>query len=32
MRWGEIAGLTSAIAASFMVGYIVRNGLGRLAR
>lgn len=25
--WGEIAGLVSAIAASFMVGYLVRKGV-----
>lgn len=24
MRWGEVAGLVSAIAASFVVGYLVR--------
>jgi hypothetical protein len=27
IRWGEIAGLISAIAASFVVGYLVRKGL-----
>lgn len=31
MRWGEIAGLISAIAASFAVGYMVRKGLMRFA-
>jgi len=30
MRWGEVAGLVSAIAASFGVGYLVRVGVGRL--
>jgi len=30
MRWGEVAGLISAIAASFGVGYLVRVGVGRL--
>jgi len=32
IRWGEIAGLISAIAASFFVGYLVRTGMMRLAR
>ena len=32
VRWGEVAGLVSAIAASFGVGYLVRKGVGRLAR
>lgn len=27
MRWGEIAGLVSALAASFMVGYLVKKGV-----
>jgi len=30
MRWGEVAGLVSAIGASFGVGYLVRVGVGRL--
>jgi len=30
MRWGEVAGLVSAIAASFAVGYLVRKGMGVL--
>jgi EamA domain-containing membrane protein RarD len=30
MRWGTVAGLVSAIAASFAVGYLVRVGMGRL--
>lgn len=30
MRWGTMAGLVSAIAASFAVGYIVRKGMGVL--
>lgn len=30
MRWGEVAGLVSAIATSFIVGYLVRTGMGRL--
>jgi|GEM_PF-663539 len=30
VRWGEVAGLISAIAASFAVGYLVRVGVGRL--
>jgi membrane associated rhomboid family serine protease len=30
MRWGEVAGLLSAIGASFLVGYSVRKGLLRL--
>ena len=29
MRWGEVAGLVSAIAASFTAGYLVRKGMGR---
>ena len=32
MRWGEVAGLVSAIAASFAVGYLVRVGMGRVIR
>lgn len=28
MRWGEVAGLISAIATSFVVGYLVRKGMG----
>jgi hypothetical protein len=31
MRWGEVAGLISAIAASFAVGYLVRVGTGGFA-
>ena len=31
LRWGVTAGLVSAIAASFGVGYLVRKGMGRLA-
>ena len=27
IRWGEIAGLVSALAASFMVGYLVKKGV-----
>lgn len=30
-QWGEIAGLISAIAASFAVGYFTRMGMMRLA-
>ena len=30
MRWGTVAGLVSAIAASFGVGYLVRKGMGQL--
>ena len=30
MRWGEVAGIVSAIGASFGVGYLVRVGVGRL--
>jgi EamA domain-containing membrane protein RarD len=30
VRWGEVAGLLSAIGASFLVGYSVRKGLLRL--
>ncbi|MCB0100909.1 MAG: hypothetical protein KDD74_02625 [Anaerolineales bacterium] len=30
MRWGEVAGIVSAIGASFGVGYLVRVGMGRL--
>jgi fructose-specific phosphotransferase system IIC component len=29
-RWGEVAGLISAVAASFGVGYFVRKGMMRL--
>ncbi len=32
MRWGTVAGLVSAIAASFAVGYLVRVGMGRVIR
>jgi len=32
IRWGEVAGLISAFAASFGVGYLVRKGTGKLAR
>jgi hypothetical protein len=32
MRWGTVAGLVSAIAASFVVGYLVRVGMGRVIR
>ncbi|MFN8434343.1 MAG: hypothetical protein U0V18_09990 [Anaerolineales bacterium] len=31
MRWGEVAGLVSAIGASFLVGYMIRKGMMRLA-
>ncbi len=31
VRWGELAGLLSAIAASFGMGYLVRKGMMRLA-
>jgi hypothetical protein len=30
-RWGEVAGLISAVAASFAVGYFIRMGMMRLA-
>lgn len=30
MRWGEVAGLVSAIGASFAVGYLVRKGMGAI--
>jgi cation transporter-like permease len=29
IRWGAMAGLASAIGASFAVGYLVRKGMGR---
>ncbi|MFN8434328.1 MAG: hypothetical protein U0V18_09915 [Anaerolineales bacterium] len=29
IRWGEVAGLVSAIGASFLVGYLVRKGMMR---
>ena len=29
MRWGEVAGLVSAIGASFLVGYLIRMGMMR---
>ena len=32
MRWGEVAGIVSAIGASFGVGYLVRAGVGRFNR
>ena len=32
IRWGTVAGLVSAIAASFAVGYLVRVGMGRVIR
>jgi hypothetical protein len=32
IRWGEVAGLVSAIGASFLVGYLVRMGMMRLVR
>ncbi len=32
IRWGEVAGLVSAIGASFGVGYLVRKGMGRLVK
>ncbi|MCB9110399.1 MAG: hypothetical protein H6634_04040 [Anaerolineales bacterium] len=32
VRWGEVAGILSAIGASFGVGYIVRVGVGRFGR
>ncbi|MCC7119865.1 MAG: hypothetical protein IT310_15170 [Anaerolineales bacterium] len=31
IRWGENAGIISAIVASFMVGYLVRKGVLKLA-
>jgi len=30
IRWGEVAGLVSAIAVSFAVGYLVRKGMGAI--
>ena len=30
MRWGEVAGVVSAIGASFLVGYLVRMGMMKL--
>lgn len=30
MRWGEVAGLVSAIGASFAEGYLVRKGMGAI--
>lgn len=32
MKWGEVAGLVSAIAASFGVGYLVRKGMMKLSK
>ncbi|MBK9778781.1 MAG: hypothetical protein IPP55_01825 [Anaerolineales bacterium] len=32
IRWGTVAGLVSAIGASFVVGYLVRVGMGRVIR
>ncbi|MBI3167839.1 MAG: hypothetical protein HYZ22_05135 [Chloroflexi bacterium] len=32
MRWGEVAGLLSAIGSSVLVGYWVRKGMMRLVR
>ncbi|MFN8434340.1 MAG: hypothetical protein U0V18_09975 [Anaerolineales bacterium] len=32
IRWSEVAGLVSAIGASFLVGYLVRKGMMRLVR
>jgi fructose-specific phosphotransferase system IIC component len=32
IRWGEAAGLLSAMGASFVVGYLVRKGMLRFAR
>ena len=32
IRFGEIAGIVSAIGASFLVGYLVRKGMMRFAR
>lgn len=31
IRWGEVAGIVSAIGASFGVGYLVRTGMMRFA-
>ncbi|RJP50837.1 MAG: hypothetical protein C4557_08915 [Anaerolineaceae bacterium] len=31
VRWGEVAGLVSALGASFAVGYLVRVGMVRLS-
>jgi fructose-specific phosphotransferase system IIC component len=31
VRWGEVAGIVSAIGASFLAGYLVRKGMLRLA-
>jgi heme/copper-type cytochrome/quinol oxidase subunit 3 len=32
VRWGEVAGIVSALGASFLVGYFVRKGVMRLTR
>lgn len=32
LRWGAVAGFVSAIGVSLAVGYLVRVGMGRLAR
>ena len=32
MRWGEVAGIVSAIGASFLVGYFVRVGMGQFVK
>ena len=32
IRWGTVAGLVYAIGASFVVGYLVRVGMGRVIR
>jgi fructose-specific phosphotransferase system IIC component len=31
IRWGEVAGLVSALVASFAVGYLVRVGMVKLS-
>jgi len=32
LRFGAVVGAISAIAASFVVGYFVRRGVGKLSR
>ena len=32
VRWGKIAGIISAIGASFLVGYFVRVGMGQFVK
>ena len=32
MKWGEVAGVVSAIGASFVVGYLVRKGMMQLSK